>query len=139
MEKKTVLRGKYDYASTNGILALHWKDNKNVTLLSTDAGIEPLKNVQRFDKAAKKKVNVPCPYVIKQYNGKIINSFRDYKDFTLVFQGLIHDLISSLFILACMTLTYISVPFNMHHPDLLMQELSPSRMYRDLTKLPRRR
>ena len=71
MDKKSVPRGKYDYASTDGILALRWKDNKNVTLLSTDAGIEPLKNVQRFDKTAKKKVNVPCPDVIKQYNGKM--------------------------------------------------------------------
>ena len=71
MDKKTVPRGKYDYASTDGILAVRWKDNKNVTLLSTDAGIEPLRNVQRFDKTAKKKVTVPCPDVIKQYNGKM--------------------------------------------------------------------
>ena len=71
MDKKTVPRGKYDYASTNGILALRWKDNKNVTLLSSDAGIEPIKKVQRFDKKAKKKVDVPCPDVIKQYNGKM--------------------------------------------------------------------
>lgn len=71
MDKKTVPRGKYDFASTDGILAIRWKDNKNVTLLSTDVGVEPLKSALRYDKVAKKKVQVPCPDVIKQYNGKM--------------------------------------------------------------------
>ena len=42
MDKKTVPQRKYDYYSINDILTVHWKDNKNVTLLSTDTGVEPL-------------------------------------------------------------------------------------------------
>ena len=71
MDKKTVPRGTYDYCSTDGILALRWKDNKNVTLLSTDKGIEPVTSVKRFDRTVKKKVPVPCPKVISEYNGKM--------------------------------------------------------------------
>lgn len=71
MDKKTVRRGEYDYSSSNGVLALRWKDNKNVTVLSSDAGIHPLAKVKRYDRTAKKKVEVPCPNVIKEYNGKM--------------------------------------------------------------------
>ena len=71
MDKKSVPRGKSDYSSTNGILALRWKDNKIVTVLSSDAGFEPVKTVKRYDKNAKKKVDVTCPSVIKEYNGKM--------------------------------------------------------------------
>ena len=71
MDKKTVPRGTYDYCISDGILAVRWKDNKNVTLLSTDVGVEPLASVKRFDRAAKKKVPVPCPRVIDNYNGKM--------------------------------------------------------------------
>ena len=71
LEKKSVPRGKYDYCSTNGTLALRWKDNKIVTVLSTDAGFEPVKTVKRYDRNAKKKVDVVCPNVIKEYNCKM--------------------------------------------------------------------
>ena len=71
MEKKTTPRGKHDYVSCNGILAMCWKDNKPVTMLSSDAGVHPISNVKRWDKEAKKKVDIPCPAVIKEYNGKM--------------------------------------------------------------------
>lgn len=71
MDKKTTPRGHYDYCSSKGILALRWKDNKNVTVLSSDVGVEPVGNVKRYDRNKKKRVEVPCPNVIKQYNGKM--------------------------------------------------------------------
>ena len=71
MEKKTTLRGKHDYVSCNGVLAMCWKDNKPVTILSSDAGVLPLSSAKRWDKETKKKVNIPCPAVIKEYNGKM--------------------------------------------------------------------
>ena len=40
LDKNNVPRGHYDYCSSNGILALRWKD-KNVTVLTSDTGIEP--------------------------------------------------------------------------------------------------
>ena len=72
LDKKEVPRGKYDYSSSDGgVLALRWKDNKIVTVLSSDAGVNPVNTVKRYDKAEKKKVDVPCPNVIREYNGKM--------------------------------------------------------------------
>ena len=68
MDKKTTPRGHYDCCSSNGTLALRWKDNKNV--LSSDVGAEPIGKVKRYDRNTK-KVEVPCPNVIEQYNGKM--------------------------------------------------------------------
>ena len=56
--------------SSNRILALPWKDNKNVTLLCSDADVEPIGHVKRYDRSTK-KVQVACPNVIKQYNSKM--------------------------------------------------------------------
>ncbi|KAF3837702.1 hypothetical protein F7725_009470 [Dissostichus mawsoni] len=43
MEKKAVSRGTCDYImSDDGILAVRWKDNRTVSLLSTDMGVEPM-------------------------------------------------------------------------------------------------
>lgn len=50
------------------ISAVVWKDNKTVTLLSTFAGENPVERVERFDRKQKKKVNVNCPFIIKEYN-----------------------------------------------------------------------
>ncbi len=71
MDKKTVPRGEYDYCSSNEILALRWKNNKVVTILSSDAGLQPVQSVKRYDRKAKKKVDVPCPNVINEYNRKM--------------------------------------------------------------------
>ena len=71
MDKKSVPRGKHDFCSADGILALRWKDNKIVTVLSSDAGVEPMNTVKRYDRQTKKKVDVPCPKVIREYNGKM--------------------------------------------------------------------
>ncbi|KAJ8937358.1 hypothetical protein NQ314_011903 [Rhamnusium bicolor] len=45
-----------------------WKDDRLVTLLSTFAGENPSKSVQRFDRKLKKKMDVNCPFVIREYN-----------------------------------------------------------------------
>ncbi|XP_066946061.1 piggyBac transposable element-derived protein 3-like [Macrobrachium rosenbergii] len=68
---KKTKRLTMDYRSCNGVLALKWKDNKEVSMLSTDAGVETLTSVRRYDRDAKEKVYVPYPGVIKQYNGKM--------------------------------------------------------------------
>ena len=71
LDKKSHPRGEYDYCSTTGILALRWKDNKNVTMLSSDAGLEPVQKVTRYDRTTKKRVEVKCPNVIREYNSKM--------------------------------------------------------------------
>ncbi|XP_029347808.1 piggyBac transposable element-derived protein 2-like, partial [Acyrthosiphon pisum] len=45
-----------------------WKDNKIVTLLSTYAGAEPKSMLKRFDRRIKSRVDVDCPFVVKEYN-----------------------------------------------------------------------
>lgn len=46
MEKKAVPCGTCDNVTCDaGILALRWKDNKIVTLLSTDMGVDPMSSV----------------------------------------------------------------------------------------------
>lgn len=71
MEKNAVSRGEYGYCTANDILALHWKDNDVVAVLSSDAGLHPVQTVKRYDKVSKKKTDVNCPSVIKEYNGKM--------------------------------------------------------------------
>ncbi|XP_070817945.1 piggyBac transposable element-derived protein 3-like [Chaetodon trifascialis] len=72
MEKKAVPRGTCSYVtSDDGILALRWKDNKIVTLLSTDMGVEPTSSVHRYCSETKQKEEVSCPAVIKSYNSNM--------------------------------------------------------------------
>ena len=72
MGKATVPRGTYDDLTTDdGILALRWKDNKVVTMLSTDLGVAPVSTCLRYSKETKKKEEVICPNVIKSYNANM--------------------------------------------------------------------
>ena len=71
MNKKSVPRGSLDYVSSDGILVARWKDNNIVTMLSTDVGVEPIGEVERYDRGVKKRVPVPCPYVIEKYNSRM--------------------------------------------------------------------
>ena len=71
MDKKAVPKGKLHYVSSEGVLVARWKDNSIVTILSTDVGIEPMKSVLRYDRTAKKKVEVPCPEVVDRYNSRM--------------------------------------------------------------------
>ncbi|XP_051957445.1 piggyBac transposable element-derived protein 3-like [Xyrauchen texanus] len=72
MENKAVPRGTYDYVTIDdGILALRWKDNRIVTLLSTDMGAEPISSVHRYCSETKRKEQVSCPAVIKSYNANM--------------------------------------------------------------------
>ncbi|KAE9523298.1 hypothetical protein AGLY_016246 [Aphis glycines] len=65
-------RGTYDHCVTNirntDIVAITWKDTKNVNLLSTFAAIEPVTKVSRYDRKLNKRVEVDCPHIIKVYN-----------------------------------------------------------------------
>ena len=61
LDKSAVPRGTYDYTTTDdGIMALRWKDNKVVTILSSDLVAQPVSNCLRYSKETKKK-EVSCP------------------------------------------------------------------------------
>ena len=72
MNKSTTARGTVEYCSSDdGILALKWKDNKVVTMLTNDLGVEPMSTVKRYSKKTKQKEDVECPSVIKNYNANM--------------------------------------------------------------------
>ena len=54
MNKKSVPRGTLDYVSSDGILVARWKDNNIVTMLSTDVGVEPIGDVERYDRGSRR-------------------------------------------------------------------------------------
>ncbi|XP_053631028.2 piggyBac transposable element-derived protein 3-like [Cherax quadricarinatus] len=68
MEKTKVKRSAMDYCSLDSVLAVRWKDNKVVTILTNDIGINPVTKIRRYSKELKQKVEVDCPAVIKNYN-----------------------------------------------------------------------
>nr|CAH7752009.1 unnamed protein product [Callosobruchus chinensis] len=63
-------RGSYDYMNDNniGIAVVRWADTKCVTLASSFVSYSPVVSVKRYSKEEKKKVDVDCPQIIKQYN-----------------------------------------------------------------------
>ena len=71
LNKKQVERGTLDYSSMSGILVVRWEDNKVVTMVSSDSGIDPIGTVKRYGRAEKRRIDVACPDVIKKYNGRM--------------------------------------------------------------------
>lgn len=69
---KSVERGSYEeyVTSYDGIemSSVSWKDNRQVTLLSTYVGAEPVSTIERYDKIEKRKKFIQCPKVVKEYN-----------------------------------------------------------------------
>lgn len=65
MEKAAAPRGTCSYTtSDDGILIVRWKDNKVVTLMSTDVGVEPRSSAYRYCSDTKRKEQE----LIKSYN-----------------------------------------------------------------------
>lgn len=63
-------RGAYDYRveEQHNIAAVRWYDNRAVSLLSTQAGVEPLQTAKRWDKKKREQVQVTMPHVVSIYN-----------------------------------------------------------------------
>ena len=45
-----------------------WKDSKVVNLMSTFTGIQPIQTSTRFDRKLKKRIEIKCPAIVKEYN-----------------------------------------------------------------------
>lgn len=69
-DMKKVERGFYDYKfdTNNEVLALIWKDNNAVKMLSNHQSIAPLAAVKRYSKTEKKYVDLLQPNLIGEYN-----------------------------------------------------------------------
>ncbi|XP_050301554.1 piggyBac transposable element-derived protein 2-like [Anthonomus grandis grandis] len=63
-------RGTFDYKVDNnaGIAVVKWADTNCVTLASSYVSHTPTFQVKRYSKEGKKKVDVVCPQIMKQYN-----------------------------------------------------------------------
>ncbi|XP_045505807.1 piggyBac transposable element-derived protein 3-like [Colias croceus] len=70
--KSSIPRGTYEEYVTNfenvDISAVSWKDNKQVVLASTYVGAEPVETIHRYDKKLKRKIEIACPKLVKEYN-----------------------------------------------------------------------
>ena len=63
-------RGAPEYRVDNnsGIIIVKWLDNSLVQLTSNYVGIEPMDQIEKWDKTADKRKNVDCPQIVKDYN-----------------------------------------------------------------------
>lgn len=65
------LKNTLQYEEKNGIIFVRWNDNSVVTLGSAFGKKHPIQNVSRYSRTQKKKVLVPQPRLIEQYNSKM--------------------------------------------------------------------
>lgn len=63
-------RGSHDQMVDNNskLCVVKWADNKCVTLVSSYVDGSTTSNVQRYSRIDKKKIDVPCPEIVKEYN-----------------------------------------------------------------------
>ncbi|XP_077376451.1 piggyBac transposable element-derived protein 2 [Festucalex cinctus] len=68
-EFKSKGRGCVDFrVNQDHDVVVRWYDGKAVNLLSSFVGVEPLRNVKRWDPKAKRHVAVPTPAIVDAYN-----------------------------------------------------------------------
>ena len=63
-------RGWSDYHTDNnsGIKVVKWVDSNFLQLVSNFAGIESITSIERWCKKEKKRKDILCPQIVKQYN-----------------------------------------------------------------------
>ncbi len=64
-------RGSLDYMTdlNSGVIIAKWMDNNAVHLASNFIGVEPMQTVSRWIPEEKCRKDIPCPNIIKEYNG----------------------------------------------------------------------
>ncbi|KAJ0175946.1 hypothetical protein K1T71_008120 [Dendrolimus kikuchii] len=69
-EVKKKERGFFVEAACNetSLAVVRWNDNKVVTFISSFVASVPVEKIQRYSKDVKKKVDVQCPQIVRQYN-----------------------------------------------------------------------
>lgn len=66
-------RGSYDSKvdANSGLTIIRWYDNRAVQISSTHVDVQPLTTKKRWDRKAKKFVDVSCPAAIAEYNANM--------------------------------------------------------------------
>ena len=71
-EKDLMKKGtcKFDYQLDvdSNIIVVHWFYNKSVNLVSSFAGIEPTRSINRYGQSQRKKFQVTKPHILLVYN-----------------------------------------------------------------------
>lgn len=69
-EMKKEGRGSVDMKvdNKNRIAAVKWYDNKPVHVASSYTGAHPITTIRRYSRQEKKYIEVPCPFIVKEYN-----------------------------------------------------------------------
>ncbi len=75
-------RGSLEYYcdTESEIIAACWHDNGIVTVASSEYGVSPVVKAERYMASQKKRVKVPMPNVIHQYNQKMGGVDRLYQN-----------------------------------------------------------
>ena len=149
MSKKKTKRGTYSYKSCNGIIAVKWKDTKVVTMISSANGIHPVEKISRFDRSESKKCEVPCPNIVKSYNGHMggidksdmlfslyRTPMRSHRWYLNIFGYLIDVSISNAWLIYKRECTKLNLPmirlkeFRLDIADLFIKGISATRVTR---------
>jgi hypothetical protein len=71
-------RGHHETAvlSDQSQIVTRWNDNAPVTLISSCLGDKPMGTAERYSRAQKKRLEVPQPHVVSQYNKKMFGVDR---------------------------------------------------------------
>lgn len=67
-EKMTKGESAALFDMTNEVLAIRWRDNALVTVLTNHGALDPKSNTKRYDRVTKTHINVKVPGAIGQYN-----------------------------------------------------------------------
>ena len=71
LQKSAIGASDYRIDNNSGIIIVKWLDNSVVQLTSNYVGIEPMDQIEKWDKTAGKRKNVDCPQIAKAYNKSI--------------------------------------------------------------------
>ena len=85
-------RGTYDHKCDNsrGVVMARWNDSSVVTVSSNFYGVEPIQSASRWSQKEGKRINIPQPYAIKQYNqttgdvDRLDQNVEDYRKWDLI-------------------------------------------------------
>ncbi|XP_035282123.1 piggyBac transposable element-derived protein 3-like [Anguilla anguilla] len=69
-------RGAFDYCCSGGIVAVKWRDNKCVTLLSNACGVEPVGEVTRYSKERDCRMLQEKPMPLKRFRTTVARTLE---------------------------------------------------------------
>ena len=68
-DKELKQRGDFDQLidANSGIAVCKWNDRRPVILASNFCSATPISSCKRYDRKEKKKIDIPCPQIVREY------------------------------------------------------------------------